>query len=115
MHWYRQYLVSGSTIEAVAHRLVCPNFGHPALTLSLSKCKFFESENSFATIVNGLSILKLFQLLIGDLYFSFSIYKVRKPRMTSLDQGGIEIKARYATEFLYLSNISECRHRMSII
>ena len=44
--------------------LVCPNFGHPALTSSFTKYKFLQVKNSFATIVNELSVLKLFQLLI---------------------------------------------------
>ena len=39
-------------------RVVCPNFGHPALTSSFTKCKFLQVNNSFATIVNGLSVLK---------------------------------------------------------
>ena len=51
--------------------IVCPNFGHPALTWSFTKYKFLQDiYNSFATIVNGLSVLKLFHLLNGDLLFS---------------------------------------------
>ena len=41
-------------------------------------------------IVKGSSDFKLFQLLNGDLLFSkhaYSIYKVRKPKMTKLGQG----------------------------
>ena len=33
-------------------RVVCPNFGHPALTSSFTKK--LQMKNSFATIVNGL-------------------------------------------------------------
>ena len=40
----------------------------PALTLSYTKYNFFHVKNSFATIVKGLSALKLFQLANGDLY-----------------------------------------------
>ena len=54
-------------------------------------------KNSFATILNELSVLKLFQLLNGDLLFSqhaYSTYKVRKPRMTKLGQS-VEVRAHY--------------------
>ena len=51
-------------------RVVCPNFGHPALTPSFTKYKFLQVKNSFATLVNELSVLKLFQLSNGDLLFS---------------------------------------------
>ena len=51
------------------HRVVCPNFGHPALTPSFTKYRFLQVKNSFATNVNGLSVLKLFQLSNGDLLF----------------------------------------------
>ena len=37
------------------YRVVCPKFGHPALTSSYKKYKFLQVKNSFATIVNGLS------------------------------------------------------------
>ena len=47
-------------------RVACPNFGHPSFT----KYKFLQVKNSFATIVNGLSGLKLFQLSNGYLFFS---------------------------------------------
>ena len=68
-------------------RVVCPNFGHPALTSSFTKYKFLQVKNSFATIVNGLSVLKLFQLSNGDLLLKHLQIKVRKPRMTKLGQG----------------------------
>ena len=52
-------------------RVVCPNIGHAALTASFAKkSKFLQVKNSFATIVNELSILILFRLLNGDLLFS---------------------------------------------
>ena len=47
--------------------------------------------------MNGLSALKLFQRSNGDLKFSehaYSIYKVRKPRMTELGQG-VGVRAHY--------------------
>mgnify|MGYP000279282549 CR=1 FL=1 len=78
-------------------RVVCPNFGHPALTPSFTKYKNFQMKNSFATLVNELSVLKLFQLSNGDLLFSkhdYSLYKARKPRMTKLGQG-VGVRAHY--------------------
>ena len=68
-------------------REVCPGFGHPALTSSFTKCKILQVKNSFAKIMNGLTVLKLFRISTGDLLFSqhaYSIYKVLKPRMTKL-------------------------------
>ena len=62
-------------------------------------------KNSFATIVNWLSVLKLFQLSIGDLLFlqhTYAIYKVRKRRMMKLGQG-VEVMARHTT----LSNFTQ--------
>ena len=56
-----------------------------------TKHKFLQVKNSFATITNGQSVLKLFQLSDGDSFFSYkraySIYKMRKPRMAKLGQG----------------------------
>ena len=51
-------------------REVCPNFGHPALTSSFNEYKFLQVKNSFAKIVNGLSVFKLFQHANGDSLFS---------------------------------------------
>ena len=52
-------------------RIASPNFGQPAQTSSSFKeLKRLQVKNSFATIVNGLSILKLFQLSNADLLFS---------------------------------------------
>ena len=76
---------------------MCPNFGHPALTSSFTKYIFLEVTNSFATLVNELSVLKLFQLSNGDVLFSkhdYSLYKARKPRMTKLGQG-VGVRAHY--------------------
>ena len=65
-------------------------------------------KNSFATLVNELSVLKLFQLSNGDLLFSkhdYSLYKARKPRMTTFGQG-VGVRAHYSiyplTYLLYL-------------
>ena len=71
-------------IIMTVHRVACHNFGHPAQT-SL----FTKGKNNFATYVNDLSVLKLFQLSNGDIFFCVaclqcSIYKVRKPIMTTL-------------------------------
>ena len=46
-------------------RVECPNFGYPTLTSSFTKYKFLQ-VNTFATIVNELSVLKLFQLSNGE-------------------------------------------------
>ena len=50
----------------------CPNFGHPALTLSFKKYKLLQAKKSFA-IVNGLLVLKLLELYNGVIYFFRSI------------------------------------------
>ena len=47
--------------------VVCSNFGHPAIISSFTKYRFLQVKNSFSTIVNGLSVLKLFQLSNTDL------------------------------------------------
>ena len=75
-----------------------PNFGNPALTPSFTKYNFFQVKNSFATLVNELSVLKLFQLSNGDLFSKhyYSLYKARKPRMTKLGQG-VGVRVHYPT------------------
>ena len=69
-----KYSLSFSTDHAFPSsfvtRVVCPNFGHSDLTSSFTKYKCLLVKNSFATIVNGLLVLKLFQLSNGNLYFS---------------------------------------------
>ena len=50
-------------------RVVWANFGHLALT-TFTKKRFLLVKNIFATIVNVLSVLKLFQLPNGNLFFS---------------------------------------------
>ena len=72
------------------YRVVCPNFGHPAITSSLTKYNFSRVKNDIATTVNGLfcfGIISAFEN--GD--FSFCIilplhYKVCTLRMTKLGQ-----------------------------
>ena len=51
-------------------RVVCPKFGHPALTPSFTKYKFLKVRNNFAAILTEVLVLKLFQLSNGDLLFS---------------------------------------------
>ena len=88
-------------LSSLLYRIVCHNFGHPALTSSFTKYKFLQVKNSFEENLNGLSVLKLFQLSNGDLSFSwhaYSIYKVRKPRLTKLGQG-VEVRAHYPKDF----------------
>ena len=50
-------------------RVVCPNFGHPALTSSFTKYNFLQVKTSYATIVNELSVLKLFSFRMVIYYF----------------------------------------------
>ena len=40
----------------IVTRVVCLNFGHPALTSVFTKYAFLQVKNSFATIVNELSV-----------------------------------------------------------
>ena len=56
-----------SELQAVGHlpcveharsqvdRVVCPKFGHPTLTSLFTRYELLQVENSFATIVNGVS------------------------------------------------------------
>ena len=93
-----------------ANRVVCPNFGHPALTQSFTKYQFLQVKNSFAIIVNGLSVFKLFQLFNGDILFSqhaYSIYKVRKPRITKLGHANLRIKL--CRHFIHMNSIPASR------
>ena len=97
-------------------RVVCPNFRHPALTHSFTKYNFFQMKNSFATLVNELSVLKLFQLSNGDLLFSkhdYNLYKARKPRMTKLGQG-VGVRAHYPIQFLFTKGVSEIEYNITI-
>ena len=69
---------SGNLFEGVlfSSRVAYPNFGHPAQTSVFTFqviILIFADESSFATIVNGLSILKLFHLMNGD-FFSWHTY-----------------------------------------
>ena len=56
------YDLAETMLGAVFGRVVCLNFGHPAPTSSFTKQKLLQAKNSFAIIVIGLSVLKLFQL-----------------------------------------------------
>ena len=44
-------------------RVVCPNFRHPALSSSFTKCEYLQEKNSFAAIVNGLSVFSFRSLI----------------------------------------------------
>ena len=52
------------------YMIVCPSFAHPALTSVFRKYKFLQVNNSFATIVNELKVLKFVLLSNGALLFS---------------------------------------------
>ena len=73
--------------------VVYPNFWHPALTSTFTKYKFLQAKNCCATIVNGQSVLKLFQLSNGALII---FDKVLQPNMTKLRQG-VEVREHYST------------------
>ena len=47
--------------NTLVYMVVCTNFGHPALISTFTKYKFLQVKNIFATIVNRLSVMKLFQ------------------------------------------------------
>ena len=69
-------------------------------------------KNSFATRVNELSVLKLFQLSNGDLLFSkhdYSLYKVRKPGMTKLGWG-VGVRAHYP-KYLFQIPTKDRKHQ----
>ena len=64
-------------------KVLCPKFGHPTQTsvwtpytnfghLLQVKSLFLHGNNNFATIVNGQSVLKLFQLSNGNFFRSMS-------------------------------------------
>ena len=57
----RPTLGTWSKLQSCYYRVVCPNFGHPVLTSSFTKYRFLQVKNSLAKIVNGLSVLRLFQ------------------------------------------------------
>ena len=67
-------------IEQTEYRVVCPNFGHPALTSSFTKYKFSQVKNSFAIIVSAFEWWSIIFMPTPC-----SIYKV--PRMKKLVQG----------------------------
>ena len=54
---------------------MCSNFGHPALTSSFTNSKLLQVKYSVVTIVNDVSVLKLFQLSDGDLLFLYHAYQ----------------------------------------
>ena len=64
-----QTLFETQQIQKHIPKAVCPNFGHPALTSLFTKYELLHVKKSFATILNGLSVLKFFQLSNGDFFF----------------------------------------------
>ena len=60
------FYFSISHLEKLGIRVVCPNFGHRALTSSFNKHKTWQKKNSFATIVNEVSFWNCisFQMVI---------------------------------------------------
>ena len=69
-------------MNVACHHTWVMYFEHPVLTSSFTK--ILQVNNTFATIVNGLSV--------------YSIYKVRRPRMTKLGQG-VRNRVHYPTKF----------------
>ena len=66
----RKLLTKALKFKNIGITVGCPNFGYYALTSLFTKYKFLQMKISFVTIVNRLSVLKLFQLSNGDLLFS---------------------------------------------
>ena len=50
-------------------RVVCPNFGHPALTSSFTKHTYLKVINIFITILNEPSVLHFFSFRMVIYYF----------------------------------------------
>ena len=73
-------------------RVVCHNFEHPNLTSSFTKYKILKMKNSFANIVDGLSVLKLFQLSNGDFRCLYTASK-------NLGQG-VEVRTHYPSGYM---------------
>ena len=79
VHSYRSFNTSKKSTPCMGQHALssipCPNFGHlPVESISV----FLYKKNNFTTIVNGRSILKLFKLSNGDLFFlqdTYSRYK----------------------------------------
>ena len=87
-------------------RVVCPNFGHPALTSSFKK-------NTFLQVLQQLwmdcQICNCFSFRMVIYYFRsllFSIYNVRKPRITKLGQG-VEVRAHYPMQGLWSISLKD--------
>ena len=57
-------------LDSAEPKVVCPNFGRHALTSSFAKYRFLQIKDCLAKIVNGLPVLKLFQLSNGVLLCS---------------------------------------------
>ena len=68
-------------------------------TSTVKKYRVLRVKNSFATIVNGLSVKKLFQLsnMVINFYFAACLKprEVRKPRIPKLGQGGQSLGKLY--------------------
>ena len=74
-------------VNAKTNRVMCPNFGHPALTPSFTKYNFFQIKNSFATLVNELSVLKLFQLFSQKVLHLFCSCGISQPQLICTKYG----------------------------
>ena len=61
----------GQIYFQVNNSVVCPNSGHPVQTSSFTKYNFLQVKNNFATIVNGMSVLKVFSLRMVIYYFRY--------------------------------------------
>ena len=72
------------------NRVVCPNFRHPALTPSFTKYKFLQVKNSLQHLWMNFQFWNCFSFRMASYCFrsmTYSLYKMRKPRMTKLGQG----------------------------
>ena len=73
---------------------MCPNFGHPALNSSFTKYYFLQVKNSNNcewTVSFELALAFKWQFII--FMHAYSLYKVRKPRMTKVWHG-VEVGVR---------------------
>ena len=83
-------------------RVVCPNFRHHALTPSFKKYKFLQVKNSLQHLWMNFQFWNCLSFRMAIYCFrsmTYSLYKMRKPRMTKLGQG-VGVRAHYPTIFL---------------
>ena len=96
--------ICSDTYKYILCRVVCPNFRHPALFSSFTKYIFFQVKIVFQNFWMDCQFLNYFSLrgwFIIFVAYAYSIYKVRKPRMTNLGQG-VEVRAHYPISYILI-------------